>query len=307
MQLDTPHSTAQLRQGVTPVGRSGLLDLGFVRPRSGGPTRMTVNAQAWPMRVLRPFIHDEHAALIHLHNIGGGVLSGDQMHIRMQAESGAHVIATTTSSQRIYRRRKDHLPARQTMSISISAGARFEYLPDPIIPYADSEYEQMTTWHIEGTGSMLAWDILTPGRCEYEADFSYQMFRNDLRIYHEGTPILLERYLLKPKVQTVQNLARLGSWNHLGSLVFCDGSLDESRCVALERELHTFIQERFRHELRSHSPDLTFGVSAIAAYGITIRILAHGCEPITKVCVAAREFLLQNVWGRSSSLPRKIY
>ncbi len=49
---------------------------------------MRLGAQEPPWRVIRAFPQDNGAALVHLHNVSGGVLAGDDLHLDIAVGPG---------------------------------------------------------------------------------------------------------------------------------------------------------------------------------------------------------------------------
>ena len=73
---------------------------------------------------------------MHLHNVSGGVLSGDKLAVEIAALAESRVQITTTGATRLYRRRSGGAESEQSVSIKVGDGAIVEYLPDPVIPFA---------------------------------------------------------------------------------------------------------------------------------------------------------------------------
>ena len=76
-------------------------------------TRLRHSVQIPPLRVVRPFDLPRGGALVHLHNVSGGVLGGDRLDNEICLEEGARVQVTTTGSTRIYRHRTGGPTAQQ--------------------------------------------------------------------------------------------------------------------------------------------------------------------------------------------------
>src|SRR5205823_10690851 len=114
----------------------GQLHLGFVYDHAMRQTRLAICEQQPPLKVIRAFPLDEGGALVHLHNLSGGVLGGDQLALSVEVGPGAYVQLTSTSATRVYRSRPEMLPAFQENTVLVQKGALLEYLPDPLIPFA---------------------------------------------------------------------------------------------------------------------------------------------------------------------------
>lgn len=83
------------------TGIDGRLHLHFLV--DGERTKLRVKAQHPPLRVIRAFEHEAGVALVHFHNVSGGILGGDQFDVRIDVGEAAHALVTTTGANRIYR------------------------------------------------------------------------------------------------------------------------------------------------------------------------------------------------------------
>jgi hypothetical protein len=99
---------------------------------------MRVGAQDPPWKVIRAFEQPNGGALVHLHNVSGGILAGDRLSLHIDVGAGAIAQVTSTSATRLYRHRAGAPDSEQHLSISVAEGAVLEYLPDAIIPFAGS-------------------------------------------------------------------------------------------------------------------------------------------------------------------------
>ncbi len=93
---------------------------------------MRVREQRAPLQVVRAFPISDGGALVHLHNVSGGVLGGDKLHMTVEVGSGAYAQLTTTGATRLYRGRPERGPAEQSTAIRVGENALLEYIPDPV-------------------------------------------------------------------------------------------------------------------------------------------------------------------------------
>ena len=150
--------------------------LAWTHPRvSAGATRTRLrhSVQIPPLRVVRPFDLPRGGALVHLHNVSGGVLGGDRLDNEIRLEEGARVQVTTTGSTRIYRHRTEGPTAQQVTRYYVGPDALLEVLPDSLIPYAGSRYRQVTSYQLAPGACLLAWELVTPGREAHGERFAY--------------------------------------------------------------------------------------------------------------------------------------
>lgn len=281
------------------IGTQGKLHLCFTRSDSG-QTKLQVKTQRPPLRVIRAFAHQDDVALVHLHNVSGGVLGGDLLDIQIDLEPQAHGMVTTTGANRIYRHREGYVTATQTMSVNLAADSIFEYIPDSTIPFAQSRYQQNSYICLEH-GAKLFWsELLGPGREAFEERFSWDSVGYDLQIMSNDRPILLEKWQLNPHERPLDSLARMGPWTHSATFIACHCQASSSELFGLERELTAVAQE-------NSTDDTIWGVSRLVQDGVIVRGMSTVgwglSDQITQFHNCARQYLL----GKALIKPRKIY
>ncbi len=279
---------------------SGRLRLHFTRDR-GQQVYLTVRDQHPPLQVIRAFPLPTGGALVHIHNISGGVLAGDQLALDVEVAPGAHVQLTSTSATRLYRSRPQAPPAIQTSTIKVREGALLEYLPDPLIPFSGSRYQQHTRIDLEAGAGLFWWETVTPGRVARGELFDYEHLLLDLSISAQGRSIAIERLKLEPHCRALSSLARLGPYSHFCSFYICRVGLEGVYWSDLEKELGALAQEL------SRPAELSWGVSTLGAHGLAIRAVSSQGRDIppgllTFWCAAKRY-----LYDEEPVPPRKIY
>ena len=149
---------------ITARSVKGRLQLNFERQIGSESTILKIKAQQPPLRVVRAFPLEYGGALVHLHNVSGGVLSGDQLELEAQVGPQAQAQLTGTSATRIYRSRGQHLIAQQSTVLEVAEGGLLEYLAEPLIPFAGSRYYQETVIRLAPDAGLFYWETVTPGR-----------------------------------------------------------------------------------------------------------------------------------------------
>jgi urease accessory protein len=125
------------------------LTLNFLK--DGGETRLRIQRQDPPWKVVRAF-----GPLVHLHNVSGGIVSGDRLALDISVEPGASAQITTTGATRLYRHRPSAADSEQQIRISVGENGLLEYLPDAVIPFAGSRHMQKTAIFL-ATRATLFW------------------------------------------------------------------------------------------------------------------------------------------------------
>ncbi len=285
-------SLATMKTGVL-----GKLHLHFSHD---GRTKLHVTAQHPPLRVIRAFEHQDDVALVHLHNVSGGVLGGDQFEIAVKLDANAHAMLTTTGANRIYRHRAGYETAAQTMQIMLAENSIFEYIPDTTIPFAQSRYQQTT--HITlRPGARLFWsELLAPGREAADERFAWAQYGNDVTIVANGRPILRERWQIDPAVQPVPSLAYMGDWMHTATFVVCVCGMSAADLHTLETALTTIAH-------RLSDGRTVWGVSRLVQDGVIVRGLSKVGRTLPSQIEQFHSEARQAIIGKTLVLPRKIY
>ncbi len=157
---------------------------------AGGRTRMVVDAQQPPWRALRAFPHANGSTLVHLHNVSGGVLSGDRLTLDIDLGAGSAAQVTTTSATRLYRHRPASADSEQHTNIRVGQDALLEYLPDALIPFARSRHHQHTRITLADGAKLFWWETVAPGRQAMGETFAFDSLRiqTEVRLAHPAAP-----------------------------------------------------------------------------------------------------------------------
>jgi urease accessory protein len=239
--------------------------------------------------------------LLHLHNLSGGVLGGDQLAMEVEVGPAARVQLTTTSATRLYRSRSETPPARQTFQARVQAGGLLEYLPDQLIPFAGSRYQQSTHIELEEEAGLFWWETIAPGRLARGECFAYDLLQLEMEITAQGLPIACERFRLQPALSQLPSPARLGNYCYHTSFLICRVGLSTARWIALEQELTILAQQL------TQSAEITWGVSTLVAHGLLIRAMSRRSYTIAPGLLAFWQAAKLALYGENAIPPRKIY
>ena len=280
-----------------PMRTHGLLDLLFDVPGSQQKTRMSVRAQRPPLKVVRAFPQVDGAALVHLHNVSGGVLAGDVLDVAVRLDPGARAQLTTTGATRLYRRRPGCAAVMRT-SAFVGPGALLEYLPDPIIPFRDANVRQSTHIDLADDAGLFWWEIVAPGREAMGESFVYDLLEMDLRIEVHAIPIAMEHMKLCPRAHALNTPARMGPFGYYATFYACRVGSD---AAALEVALADRAQQLTRPGA------VLWGASALAAHGVVVRGLAHTGRALQSGLIEFWTVARRLLYGSAAIMPRKIY
>lgn len=281
---------------------NGNLALAFARECNDAlPTRthMRVLAMQPPLKVVRAFAQPDGAASVHLHNVSGGVLAGDQLEMQVHVQRGAQAQITSTSATRLYRQRGTSGIARLHNTVRIDEDGLLEYVPDPIIPFAHAELQQHTRITLAQNAGVIWWEVLSPGREAHGERFDYTTLTLLTEIFAGDTPIAIERMHLQPNRQQLHTPAQFGEYSHYATFYACKVGTDTS-------DLEAQISEQTQALSQSPSQAI-WGASALAAHGVAVRGLAHNSRTLMAGLHTLWQCAKQALYQRAAVWPRKIY
>lgn len=284
--MATPVTTSEIQQGAdipAPSRLNARLRLEFRQSPATGRTYLAQSEEQPPLKVVRGFSLEDGTALVHLHNVSGGLLGGDQLTLEIAVGVLASVQVTTTGATRIYRRREGLSPTVQHNEFRVGKNAMLEYLPDAAIPFGGACYRQYSSIHMEEGAGLFWWEILSPGREARGELFRYDQVEIRTRITTHDKIIAAENLCLRPAFAGTSSLSRLGPYRYLATFYACRAGLGASAWRIAEEHLRELAAGWTR------PGEMLWGVSSLVAHGLVVRCLARN----------GREVLpgLQAIWG----------
>lgn len=250
------------------------VDLG----RNHGRTVITRLHQCAPLRMIRPFYPEDGGDPAHLYlmNTTGGVLEGDDLSVRVAVRRGGHVLLATPSATRIHRTPTGR--SGQRVEIHLEAGAVLEYLPEPTLPFAESDFVQDVEVSVGEGAVLFYWDLLGPGRSGRGERFAYRRYESRLLIRDSAGPVVHDAMQLTPLAWPDFETGVMEGYTHLGSLYVVGTDENEG------------LLDSFREAV---GEGVLWGTTLLHRRGVAVRALA----PETPRLMA----LFTELWGRFRS------
>jgi urease accessory protein len=257
----------------------GLLDLEFAAD-CNGKTHLVRRTQKFPLHFTTPLFLDENEsgmAFVYVQNPSGALFSGDSLKLRIAARNGGKLHVTSTSATKLHRMpsgsafQKIHLEAKQ--------GSYVEYLPDQLIPQAQSRYEQETTIDLDPDSMLIASEIIAPGRLARGEAFAFSRLKLETRVKLDGNVLFTDRIHMEPASAPVNMRGALGSFLYSGNLLALAPRGAAKRIYEAASSLDTTGQ------------DFRLGIGALPGdVGIIVRVLACSSSTVVR--------LVEEVWSR---------
>ncbi len=174
--------------GVTSQGWEATLELGF--EFSIDKTVLAHRRHHGPLTVQRPFYPEGGVCHLYLLHPPGGVVAGDSLTITITAAANSAALVTTPAAGKFYRSTGEL--ARQSVTLTVAAGAALEWLPQETIIYEGARVVSELRVNLEADARFIGWEVLVLGRPAAnegftvgEACMSWQIFRADELFYRE--------------------------------------------------------------------------------------------------------------------------
>lgn len=190
------------------------------RPDQG--TRLVNVQHSGPLYVQKPF-YPEGRETMHVYPLHppGGVVSGDELCIHLQAIKQAKVVVTTPGATRFYKSRfldkekpQQSETADQFVSnhISIQQQSSVEWLPMETITFNGASASALSRIDMDADSSFLGWEVACLGLPASDELFKQGRFRQRFDIVRDHKPLLIDRMQLAAESPLLK--ARPGLFGH---------------------------------------------------------------------------------------------
>lgn len=168
---------------------------------------------AGPLRLLTPRAAGR-AAWVVTSSLGGGLVDGDNVACEILIHPGATCLITTQASTKAYRG-----VSSQQLRVRAFGDATALVVPDPVVPYRDATFTQLTSIELAAEASLALVDVVTAGRIAHGERWDAARFDSTLSITIAGTQRLVDRFVLDPEDGALAR--RLGRFEAIGTVVIC--------------------------------------------------------------------------------------
>jgi len=169
-----------------------------------------------------------------LGNHGGGLVAGDEIRLALRVGAGAMCHLGTQASTKVYRNPLG-LPCGQRVSARVESCAMLAFLPDPVQPFAGSEYLQEQEFELEVDANLVLVDWLSAGRVARGERWSFSRFQSRNRVSVAGRLAWWDSLRLDPADGKLAGVARLGRFNCLALALLMGPKLERAAANLLSR------------------------------------------------------------------------
>jgi urease accessory protein len=162
--------------------------------RSGTRTVLAEAAAASPLRLLTPRNHGL-GAWVYLASLGGGLVDGDHIAVRVDAAEGTTCVLGTQATTKVYR---SPAGCSQRLQARVADGAALAFIPDPVVCFAGARYSQELAVEVAPEASLLLLDGYGCGRAARGERWRFASFRSRTTIHRSGRRAIVDATWLDP-------------------------------------------------------------------------------------------------------------
>jgi urease accessory protein len=277
-------------------GKKGILQLELEEDARIKKTVIKEHYAKVPLFIQRALYLEESIpsmAYIYVISPSGGILQGDRYKIGIKLSNNAHAHITTQGATRIYKMEKDY--ATQMIDILVEEGCYCEYIPDQIIPYANSRFYQLANLKVHETATMIYSEILVPGRVASGENFEYDIcYIKTVATNHADKLRFIDVLKLMPKKDNFKARGIMENFSILGN-IYILAKVDHAKY--LKDEINSIMKSiRKIQGGASILPD---------RHGVAVRLLGNTTEHVKDVVYEILNISRRTILGGSFSKPRK--
>jgi urease accessory protein len=187
-----------------------------------------------PLKILNPAAQHGACHAV-LSSYGGGIVSGDQIRLRINAQAGTRLFISSQSNTKIFKAIGDAV-AEQVIDGTLADDALAAVFPDPVVLQEGSRYRQTQHWHISPKSLLIVADWFHSGRMDIGERFVFDSFMSELRVTVADKLTVLDRFTFRPEDAIATSPANFGPYQTMLS-VYLIGNPTDNRFQQLSEKL----------------------------------------------------------------------
>ena len=217
---------------------TGELYLKF-KKKKDGTSYLANQYYKLPLQVLPPHYQDNDGTVfVYLLNPSGGVMQKDRLLTEIVLEDESKVLVTTPSANKFYRMEEDK--AIVTNICKVGKNCVLEYLPEHNVPFAQSKTYQRNSFYLNSTSTLIASDMITPGRTARNEYFQYDYFNSQTKIYVDEKIVACDYMNIEPGKKDIKGIGLLEDKNIIASYYLYKKDFSNEIKKQLDKKMKNF-------------------------------------------------------------------
>lgn len=265
-------------------------------------SQLTRTKRQGPLTVQKAFYPEgRDCAHIYLLHPPAGIVSGDELRIKIQVNEQAHSLVTTPGANRFYRAREDlsigDSKQVQYCELRLATQAKCENFPLETIVYEGADGFNTVDVHLAKDSAYLGWDITCLGLPSAGHLFKQGSYTQLNRVYCEGTLMYHDRVAIKPDNDIHQHVAGLN--NHSVFATFMAYAPNELLSVADNK----ILVEQLRECMLEAGAEHKISISQIRKL-LVIRYLGQHAEECKALFIQLWQTIRPLYLSKEANIPR---
>lgn len=137
-----------------------------------------------PFKLVHPFVDGRHTEFM-LSFVGPGFLAGDEARMDCVFGPGTDSTISTQSYEKVLDTAGGS--ASRIINLTVQGIAKTVFLPLPVIPFQNSDFENAVTAHISPQSTFVYADVVANGRAGMGEQWKMQRYSSKLKVFVDGT------------------------------------------------------------------------------------------------------------------------
>ncbi len=201
-----------------------------------GKTVLQHRYMAYPLSVSPVFRLEEDGtepslerAYLYRMNTSPGLLAGDTIGMSLQLAAGSQLYLADQSATKVHTMPQKDTLATVNYSLDIGEQATLEFLPEPLILFADAALTQTTEITVQASAGLSLGEIVLPGRLARGEVYQFRQYLSRIRVRSTAGKLLF-----------VENMNLMGKGNRFAqSRLFASGPVLGSLVLILPEAIAT--------------------------------------------------------------------
>lgn len=187
-------------------------------------TQLTKTKRCGPLTIQKAFYPEgRDCAHLYLLHPPAGIVSGDELQVKIDVQQNAHTLVTTPGANRFYRARTDlsigDPKQTQITQINLEADAKCEHFPQETLVYNQANGVNNVEVKLQNSSVYCGWDITCLGLPSSSEDFSAGRFTQLNTLYRDDILIYHDKVLIEPESNIQHHAAGLAGNTVFGTFL----------------------------------------------------------------------------------------
>jgi urease accessory protein len=187
-------------------------------------TQLTRTKRCGPLTIQKAFYPEgKDCAHLYLLHPPAGIVSGDELQVKIDVQQNAHTLVTTPGANRFYRARTDlsigDPKQTQITQINLEADAKCEHFPQETLVYNQANGVNNVEVKLQNSSVYCGWDITCLGLPSSSEDFSAGRFTQLNTLYRDDILIYHDKVLIEPESNIQHHAAGLAGNTVFGTFL----------------------------------------------------------------------------------------